>query len=132
MVIPACGRPIIMNAATGAFINSGITQVAGGNETTYGSGDGNFYTAVGNVVGVIDARTAQWVQNVPDTGGANPAAWDDRNLIFTIVQASATARTACTPFGYQTTGCITVFGHTGKAHGHDGHGHDGDHDGDDD
>jgi hypothetical protein len=146
MVIPACGRPIIMNAATGAFINTGITQVAGGNETTYGEGDGNFYTAVGNVVGVIDARTAQWLQNVPDTGGANPAAWDGRNLVFTIVQASAN-RTACTPFGYQTTGCITVFGHTGKFHGNDhgheggnghghdgdhGHGHDGDHDGDDD
>ncbi len=132
MVIPACGRPIIMNARTGEFINTGITQVAGGNETTYGTGDGNFYTTVGNVVGVIDARTAQWVENVPDTGGANPAAFGDRNLIFTIVQASAN-RTACTPFGYQATGCITVFGHTGKAHGRGhGHGHDGDHDGDDD
>jgi hypothetical protein len=130
MVIPACGRPIIMNARTGAFINSGITQVGGGNETTYGSGDGNFYTTVGNVVGVIDARTAQWLQNVPDTGGANPAAWSGRNYIFTIVQSSAN-RTACTPFGYQTTGCITVFGHTGKARDHDhdrGHGHDWDDD----
>jgi hypothetical protein len=119
MVIPACGRPIIMDAVTGTFVNSGITQVAGGNETTYGSDDGNFYTAVGNVLGVIDARSAQWLQNVPDTGGANPAAYGERNRIFTIVSASTTTRTACTlfgppPLGYQATGCITVFGHEGE------------------
>jgi hypothetical protein len=142
MVIPACGRPFIMNAATGAFINTGITQVAGGNETWYNPGDDNFYTTAGNVVGVIDARTAQFLQTVPDTGGANPAAFAERNYIFTIVQASAN-RTACTPFGYQATGCITVFGHAGKARDHDdgrfGHkfhrddGHHGSsgHDGDD-
>jgi hypothetical protein len=122
MVIPGCGRPLIMDARTGAFINSGITQVAGGNETTFSPDDGNFYTAVGNVVGVIDARTAQWLQNVPDTGGANPAAFGERNYIFTIVQASAN-RTACTPFGYQATGCITVFGHSGKGRDHDDDGH---------
>ena len=125
LVIPACGRPIILNAATGAFVNTGITQVGGGNETTYGRGDHNFYTAVGNFLGVIDARSAQWLQSVPDTGGANPAAYSKKNLVFTIVQASAT-RTACTDFGYQASGCLTVFGHTGKAH------HDEDDDGDED
>ena len=119
MVIPGCGRPIIMNAATGAIVNAGITQVAGGNETWFNKGDGNFYTTVGNVVGVIDARTAQWLQNVPDTGGANPAAYAKMNRIFTIVNASANP-TACTAFGYQASGCITVFGHEGKEHGADG------------
>jgi hypothetical protein len=79
------------------------------------------------VVGVIDAKTAQWLQNVPDTGGANRPL-PKKNRIFTIVAASATARTACTPFGYQTTGCITVFGHEGKEHGDDGDDHDGDDD----
>jgi len=129
MVIPGCGRPLIMNARTGAFINTGITQVGGGNETTYGSVDKNFYTAVGNLLGVIDARTAQFLQTAPDTGGANPAAFaGGYNRIFTIVQASAN-RTACTPFGYQATGCITVFGHTGTPRGHDGDGDDDDDDG---
>lgn len=114
MVIPGCGRPLIMNAATGAFVNSGITQVGGGNETWYNKGDKNFYTTVGGFVGVIDARTAQWTQNVDAVGGANPAAWARKNRIFAIVQANATAATACTAFGYQTTGCIAVYGHEGK------------------
>ncbi|HUL02955.1 MAG TPA: hypothetical protein VLV16_06985 [Gemmatimonadales bacterium] len=128
MVIPACGRPFIMNARTGAFINTGITQVGGGNETTYGSGDDNFYTAVGGFVGVIDARTAQWKQNVTAAGVANPAAFaEGRNYVFVIVQAAATP-TVCTAFGYQATGCIAVYGHTGTASGHH---HDGDDDDDD-
>jgi len=126
MVIPGCGRPIIMNARTGAFINTGITQVGGGNETTYGSGDDNFYTAVGGFVGVIDARTAQWKQNVTGAGVANPAAYAQKNYVFVIVQAAATA-TVCTAFGYQSTGCIAVYGHTGTARDHD---HDGDDDDD--
>jgi len=114
MVIPGCGRPLIMNAATGAFVNSGITQVGGGNETWYNKGDKNFYTTVGGFVGVINARTAQWTENVDAVGGANPAAWARKNRIFAIVNASATA-TVCTAFGYQTTGCIAVYGHEGKA-----------------
>jgi hypothetical protein len=120
MVIPACGRPFIMNAQTGAFINTTITAAGGGNETSYGKGDGNFYVvsappAGGAVLlGVIDARSAQLLQTVSDSGGANPAAYAKKNRIFTIVAASTTARTACTAFGYQTSGCITVFGHEGK------------------
>lgn len=116
MVIPACGRPIIMNAETGAFINTGITQVGGGNETSFNKGDGNFYTTVGNLVGVIDARTAQFLQTVPNQGGANPAAYAKKNRIFTIVEAPAvsTTTTACTQFGYQASGCLTVFGHEGR------------------
>jgi hypothetical protein len=126
MVIPGCGRPIIMDAATGAIINSGITQVGGGNETWYNKGDKNFYTAVGGFVGVINARTAQWTENVDAVGGANPAAWARKNRIFVIVQASAAA-TACSAFGYQATGCIAVYGHEGKADKDD---HDGDDDDD--
>jgi hypothetical protein len=126
MVIPGCGRPIIMNAATGAFINTGITQVGGGNETWYNKGDKNFYTTVGGFVGVIDARAATWTENVDAVGGANPAAWSVKNRIFVIVQASATA-TACSAFGYQATGCIAIYGHEGKADKND---HDGDDDDD--
>jgi len=114
MVIPGCGRPIIMNAQTGAIISSSITAVGGGNETWFNKGDGNFYTTAGNLVGVIDAKTAQLLQTVPNQGGANPAAYAKKNRIFTIIAANATTPTACTPFGYQTTGCLTVFGHEGK------------------
>jgi len=136
VVVPGCGRPIIMNARTGAIVNSGITEVGGGNETWFNRGDGNFYVTVGNTFGAINARTGQLSQTLPDTGGANPAAFSGLNRVFTIVQAAATP-TACTAFGYQASGCITVFGHTGRddhdgddddddGHGH-GHGHDDDH-----
>jgi hypothetical protein len=123
VVIPGCNRPIIFNAATGAIISSSISQVPGGNETTYGTGDGNFYVdaalAGGTAnLGVIDARSAQLLQIVPNVGGANPAAYGNKNRIFTIVAASATA-TACTAFGYQASGCITVFGHEGRDDGDD-------------
>jgi hypothetical protein len=114
MVIPACGRPMILNAATGAFINTGITQVGGGNETWYNKGDKNFYTAAGGFLGVIDAKTAQWLQSVDAPGGANPAAYAKKNRIFVIVQRSATAATVCNQFGYEATGCIAVYGHEGK------------------
>lgn len=137
IVVPGCGRPIIMNAATGAIVSSSITAVGGGNETWFNKGDGNFYVTVGNTFGAIDARTAQLLQTLPDTGGANPAAYSKQNRVFTIVQAS-TNPTACTAFGYQASGCITVFGHTGRGNDHDGddddddghghgHGHDDDH-----
>ena len=136
MVIPGCGRPIILNAATGAIISSSISQVPGGNETSYGKGDGNFYVDAALTggtanLGVINARSAQLLQLVPNVGGANPAAYANKNRVFTIVAASASA-TACTAFGYQATGCITVFGHEGRDDGDDD-GDKGDRgDGDDD
>jgi len=65
MVIPGCGRPIIMNAQTGEIISSSITAVGGGNETWYNKGDKNFYTTVGGLVGVIDARSGDLIETVP-------------------------------------------------------------------
>ncbi len=127
MVIPGCGRPIIMNAATGEIISSGITQVGGGNETWYNKGDKNFYTTVGGFVGVIDAKTAQWLQNVDAPGGANPAAYAKKNRVFVIVQRSTTAATVCDQFGYQATGCIAVYGHEGKDDADEPDGDDDDH-----
>src|SRR6266853_833607 len=112
VVIPGCGRPIIFNAATGAIISSSISQVPGGNETSYGKGDGNFYVdaalpgGTANL-GVIDARSAQLLQLVSNVGGANPAAYGKKNRIFTIVAArGGDTTTACTGFSvaYQKSG----------------------------
>jgi hypothetical protein len=139
VVIPGCNRPIVFNAATGAIISSSISQVPGGNETTYGKGDGNFYvdaalTGGTATLGVINARSAQLLQLVSNVGGANPAAYANKNRIFTIVAASASA-TACTAFGFQTSGCITVFGHQGRDDNDerdgDNHGDHDNHDNDD-
>jgi hypothetical protein len=73
-------------------------------------------------LGVINARTSTWLQNLPDVRGKNAAAFPETNQIFTVVQitaaiaaAPATDNSACVPFGFAGTGCITVFAHTGEA-----------------
>ena len=119
MVIPGCGRALIMDARTGAIT---IMPVGGGNETSYNSGDGNFYvtgadfsaTPAGpNSLGVIDARSSRMLQLVPAVRSTNPAAAAENNIIFAVVSAATadTAVSACTQFGSKATGCILVFAH---------------------
>jgi hypothetical protein len=69
-------------------------------------------------LGVIDAETSAWLQNVPDPRGKNPAAFAENNHIFTIVQISAAMAagtppddSVCTQFGLIGRGCVAVFGH---------------------
>jgi hypothetical protein len=129
-VIPGCGKAILFNAATGAM--SVVNQVGGGNETWYNPGDNRFYvigadsSAGGTGVislGVIDAATGAWLQNVPAVGATNPTAFAANNNVFAVVQvtaaqvaAPATDNTACTRFGatgggLPGRGCIVVFSH---------------------
>lgn len=130
LLVSACGKPIILNARTGAVI-SVIKQVGGGDEVWYNPGDRRFYvTGVDSAptppvqsLGVIDARRSTWLQNLPDVRGKNPAAFAEGNQIFTVVQINAaivadpaTDNSACVPFGFKGTGCITVFAHTGEGH----------------
>src|SRR6185436_18468190 len=109
MVVPGCGRALIMNAATGAITD--IMPVGGGNETTYNQGDGNFYvtgadfstTPAGpNSLGVIDAATSTMRQYITALSATNPSAsFDNRtnnNEVFAVVAANANP-TACTQFG---------------------------------
>ena len=126
MLVSACGKPIILSALTGHVFNV-ITQVNGGDEVWHNPGDGRFYvTGLNNVptlplvqsLGVIDAETSTWLQNVPDVRGKNPAAFAENNHIFTIVQinaaivaAPATDDSTCTQFGLFGRGCIAVFAH---------------------
>jgi len=119
MVIPACGRAVLLDARSGAV--TAVMPVGGGNETWYNSGDGNFYvtganfstTPVGpNSLGVIDARSSTLLQYVTAVGATNPAAAAENNEIFAVVPAStATTGNACTAFGFQASGCILVFAH---------------------
>jgi hypothetical protein len=124
LLVSACGRPIILSALTGHVFNV-ITQVGGGDEVWHNPGDGRFYvTGVSTVaptvqsLGVIDAETSTWLQNVPDVRGKNPAAFAENNHIFTIVQINAgivaspaTDDSVCTQFGLVARGCVAVFGH---------------------
>ena len=125
LLVSACGKPIILNALTGHIINV-ITQVGGGDEVWYNSGDGRFYVTGANTstppvqsLGVIDAETSTWMQNVPDVRGKNPAAFAETNHIFTIVQINAAIvampandDSTCSKFGFKGTGCIAVFTHS--------------------
>jgi hypothetical protein len=124
LLVSACGRPIILSALTGHVFNV-ITQVGGGDEVWHNPGDDRFYVTGASTVaptvqslGVIDAETSTWLQNVPDVRGKNPAAFAENNHIFTIVQINAaivaspaTDDSVCTQSGLRGRGCVAVFGH---------------------
>ena len=123
LLVSACGKPIVLSALTGHVFNV-ITQVGGGDEVWHNPGDGRFYVTGPDTattvqsLGVIDAETSTWLQNVPDIRGKNPAAFAENNHIFTVVQitaaiaaAPATDNSTCTQFGVSGRGCIAVFAH---------------------
>jgi hypothetical protein len=126
LLVSACGRPIILSALTGHVFNV-ITQVGGGDEVWHNPGDGRFYVTGASTVaptvqslGVIDAETSSWLQNVPDVRGKNPASFSENNHTFTIVQINAaivatpaTDDSICTEFGLKGRGCVAVFAHAG-------------------
>lgn len=122
IVVPGCGKAVIMNTTTGAA--TAVMQVGGGNETWYNSGDGNYYTTGAdlttgiNSLGVINATTGVWKQSVPAISITNPAAHAASNTVFAVAQVSAaqvlapaTDNTACASFGVQGKGCVVVFAH---------------------
>ena len=125
LLVSACGFPIILNALSG-HVYTVIRQVGGGDEVWHNPGDGRFYvtgplnSVSGGVqqLGVIDAETSTWLQNIPDVRGKNPAAFAETNHIFTVVQITAaiaanpsTDNSVCTTFGFRGTGCIALFTH---------------------
>jgi hypothetical protein len=125
----SCGGPVIMNALNGKIIST-ITQVGGGDEVWYNSGDRRFYVTANDKstppvtsLGVIDAETATWLQNVPDPGGRQAVAFAENNHIFTpvrltpaIVSDPSTDKTTCSLFGFKGTGCVAVFSHSEPTH----------------
>jgi len=124
LLVSACGFPIILSALNGHVFNV-IKQVGGGDEVWHNPGDGRFYvtgpdtsTPPVQSLGVIDAETSTWLQNVPDVRGKNPAAFPENNRIFTVVQINAaiaanpaTDTSTCSQFGFRGTGCIAIFTH---------------------
>ncbi len=123
MVIPGCGKAVIMNTTTGAHY--AVMQVGGGNETWYNSGDDRYYTTGVDItngvnsLGVINATTGLWVQSVPALQATNPTAHAATNTIFAVVQVNAgqvttpsTDNSACvTGGGTAGRGCVLVFQH---------------------
>jgi hypothetical protein len=74
---------VIINGTTGAILTV-INNVGFVDETWYNPGDNNYYTASrdmpsGPVLGVINAGSRQWLQNVPTNGNAHSVAADPKN-----------------------------------------------------
>ena len=74
---------VIINGTTGAILTV-INNVGFVDETWFNPGDNNYYTAsrdmpTGPVLGVINAKSRLWLQNVPTNGNAHSVAVDPIN-----------------------------------------------------
>ena len=93
-----CGDPTaeqVMDARTGSIVAT-IAQVSGADEVWYNPGDKHYYVAARNnptgpVLGVIDAMTDMWIQNVTTGPGAHSVAANPINdEIFVPLRPTAT------------------------------------------
>jgi len=98
----------IINGTTGAIITQ-ITNVGGVDEVWYNSGDNRYYLAArdmpnGPVMGVIDAGTNTWLENVTTNANSHSIAVDSStNHAFVPLQAGG----ICT--SQSSNGCIGVY-----------------------
>jgi len=98
----------VINGTTGKIITE-ITTVGGVDETWYNPGDNKYYLAArdmpnGPVMGVIDAGTNQWLQNVTTNSNSHSIAVDSsNNHVFVPLQAGG----ICT--SQSSNGCIGVY-----------------------
>jgi hypothetical protein len=99
---------IIMDGGTGRIVTI-IDKVGGSDEVWFNPGDNRYYTAsrdmpTGPVLGVIDAGTNTWLQNVPTGSNAHSVAADPfNNHIFVPLQPAAACR------DFSLFGCIAVY-----------------------
>jgi len=80
-------RSIIVDLRTGAVVAT-LTDVGGSDQVWYNTGDHRYYLAAranpgGPVLGVVDALTHQWMENIPTTKDAHSVAVDaTTNQVF--------------------------------------------------
>jgi hypothetical protein len=135
-VVVSCGSFPLVIDLRGSQIGPGITNVGGGDEVNSNPGDGTFIVSSNIdgvstnpvVLGVIDADSGRWLQNLPLPNGLQPgsiragnlAAFGENNHVFVIVHPPTAAvpppadPTVCATFGWKNTGCVAVFTHTGE------------------
>jgi hypothetical protein len=98
----------IINGTTGAIIST-INFVGGADQSWFNPGDGKYYLASrdmipGPVLGVIDARSRKWLQNVPTNGNAHSVAADfNNNHIFVPLPAGGNCQSQA------PDGCVGVY-----------------------
>lgn len=98
----------IINGTTGAIITT-INNVGGVDQGWFNPGDGRYYEAArdmptGPVLGVIDARSRQWLQNVPTNGNAHSVAAD---AVFNKIYVPLPAGGNCQ--SQAIDGCVGVY-----------------------
>jgi hypothetical protein len=97
---------VVIDAKTGAIVAS-INQVGGSDEVWFNPGDNHYYLAARNnpggpVLGVVDADTNLWIQNVPTSPNSHSVAANPKtNDVYVPLTAGATS-----PCPH---GCIGVF-----------------------
>jgi hypothetical protein len=98
----------VIDGTSGAIISE-ITNVGGVDETWYNPGDNRYYVAArdmpnGPVMGVIDAKTNTWLENVTTNANSHSIAVDpSNNHAFVPLQAGG----ICT--SQSSNGCIGVY-----------------------
>jgi hypothetical protein len=98
----------IINGTTGAIIST-INFVGGVDQGWFNPGDMRYYLAArdmlpGPVLGVIDARRRQWLQNVPTNGNAHSVAADlNNNHVFVPLPAGGNCQSQA------LDGCVGVY-----------------------
>jgi len=101
---------VIINGTTGEILTT-INNVGFVDETWYNPGDNNYYLAArdmptGPVLGVISAKTRQWLQNVPTNGNAHSVAVDPiNNHIFVPLPSGSSANCQSA----SADGCVGVY-----------------------
>jgi len=127
-------KVLIVNARTGAIVAT-ITQVGGADQVWFNRGDDRYYVAARNnlsgpVLGVIDAETNTWLQNVPTAFNAHSVAANaENNHIFVPLRPPRPGTTdldPCTQFGVPGHGCIGVYAMVREHHADEDEGEDDD------
>jgi len=98
----------VIDGTSGAILAT-IDNVGGVDETWYNPGDNRYYLAArdmptGPVMGVIDAKTNQWLVNVPTNSNSHSISVDStNNHVFVPLQAGAPCTTQ------SANGCVGVY-----------------------
>jgi hypothetical protein len=98
----------VIDGTSGAILAT-ITNVGGVDEIWYNSGDNRYYLAArdmpsGPVMGVIDAKTNQWLVNVATGSNSHSISVDpSNNHVFVPLQAGALCTTQ------SANGCVAVY-----------------------
>ena len=101
---------VIINGTTGETLAT-INNVGFVDQVWYNPGDNNYYLGAasmptGPVLGVIDAGTRQWLQNVPTNGNAHSVAADPINNHIFVPLASGGSNCETSA----ADGCVGVYG----------------------